>query len=159
MDRSAADVLAAISGVDDVDLFCQDMFAAKSDVSGLNLDEIMLTDYKEYTIGDRRVFFGVAETIHPKELLARRDDMLQQLPAIKARRRVDLAFFAVVDVRALRSVVMGAGPEEDEMLRAMYYEPTVLPRVFDSGTRVSRKKDFMPALIRHLRAQQPDALR
>jgi len=36
----------------------------------------------------------------------------------------------------------------------MYDAPTVFPHVYDAGKRVSRKKDFMPGLIRYLRVQQ-----
>ncbi len=64
-----------------------------------------------------------------------------------------LVFFAVVDVRTMRSHLLGAGPEEESLIEAALAAPSVAPHLYDTGGRVSRKKDFMPPIIRHLRQQ------
>jgi len=72
----------------------------------------MTTDYKEYTLGSKKIFFGVSETLNPSQLLQQRDEMLALLPTIRRKKGADLAFFVIVDVRSMTSVILGASSEE-----------------------------------------------
>jgi len=48
------------------------MFQAKSNVEGMSLEKLVLTDYKSFTIQDIHFGFGVAETLDPTPILARK---------------------------------------------------------------------------------------
>ena len=55
-------------------------------------------------------------------------------------------FFAVIDVLQMTSKMILIGPDEEKAATTSFPGKMVEPGVYDVGHKVSRKKDFIPAL-------------
>jgi manganese-dependent inorganic pyrophosphatase len=53
-DRKAVEALAPLAGIDDIDSYAMQMFDAKSDLTGVDPQDIVTMDYKIFEIGGKR---------------------------------------------------------------------------------------------------------
>jgi manganese-dependent inorganic pyrophosphatase len=137
--------LAQIANVDDMVALGRAMFEAKSALAGYSAKEIVLLDYKTYKMSDLDVGFGVAETINPSELLQRKIELLLAMQEAKNEQKLDLLYFAIVDVLEKRSYLLLLPGEEQRIGEAAFGRPdkshlVALPNV------VSRKRQLIPKL-------------
>jgi len=145
--------LEAIVGVKRAE-FVDHMFNAKSNVEGLSLETVTTTDYKSFTIHGIHFGFGVCETTNPEQILAQKDELLKVLKKIKREQEVSLMFFVVVDVMKLTSKMVILGQDEDRVAKAALQGTMIEANIFDVGSLVSRKKDFIPPLSRFFRSEE-----
>lgn len=107
-DRLMARKLAKIAGVPDVAAFGKKLMEVKSDLSRLGDREVLEADLKDYTIGGKKVGFGVAESIDPAPLLERRGGIAREMTALSAEKSYDLLFFAIVDIERKKAWLLPA---------------------------------------------------
>ena len=146
VDVSAAHRLAKIAGVE-IDAFASEMFEAGEKLDGKTPEEVFLQDFKVFMCGDVR--FGVAQGSYMtrKNLKAAQQLLTPYLPEACGKQNVEDLYMLLTDVPKEESVVICTGRHADEMLRSGFEkEPEedgswVLPGV------VSRKKQFIPALM------------
>ena len=146
IDVSAANRLAKIAGVE-IDAFASEMFEAGEKLDGKTPEEVFLQDFKVFMCGDVR--FGVAQGSYMtrKNLKAAQQLLTPYLPEACGKQNVEDLYMLLTDVPKEESVVICTGRHADEMLRSGFEkEPEedgswVLPGV------VSRKKQFIPALM------------
>ena len=146
VDVSAAHRLAKIAGVE-IDAFASEMFEAGEKLDGKTPEEVFLQDFKVFMCGDVR--FGVAQGSYMtrKNLKAAQQLLTPYLPEACGKQNVEDLYMLLTDVAKEESVVICTGRHADEMLRSGFEkEPEedgswVLPGV------VSRKKQFIPALM------------
>ena len=146
VDVSAAHRLAKIAGVE-IDAFASEMFEAGEKLDGKTPEEVFLQDFKVFMCGDVR--FGVAQGSYMtrKNLKAAQQLLAPYLPEACGKQNVEDLYMLLTDVPKEESVVICTGRHADEMLRSGFEkEPEedgswVLPGV------VSRKKQFIPALM------------
>ena len=146
VDVSAANRLAKIAGVE-IDAFASEMFEAGEKLDGKTPEEVFLQDFKVFMCGDVR--FGVAQGSYMtrKNLKAAQQLLTPYLPEACGKQNVEDLYMLLTDVPKEESVVICTGRHADEMLRSGFEkEPEedgswVLPGV------VSRKKQFIPALM------------
>ena len=146
VDVSTANRLAKIAGVE-IDAFASEMFEAGEKLDGKTPEEVFLQDFKVFMCGDVR--FGVAQGSYMtrKNLKAAQKLLTPYLPEACGKQNVEDLYMLLTDVPKEESVVICTGRHADEMLRSGFEkEPEedgswVLPGV------VSRKKQFIPALM------------
>ena len=146
VDVSTAHRLAKIAGVE-IDSFASEMFEAGEKLDGKTPEEVFLQDFKVFMCGDVR--FGVAQGSYMtrKNLKAAQQLLTPYLPEACGKQNVEDLYMLLTDVPKEESVVICTGRHADEMLRSGFEkEPEedgswVLPGV------VSRKKQFIPALM------------
>ena len=146
IDVAAAKRLAKIAGVD-IDEFALEMFEAGQNLAGKTAEEVFLQDFKVFMCGDVR--FGVAQGSYMtrKNLQAAQKLLQPYLEEARNKQNVEDLYMLLTDVPKEESVVICAGRHADEMLRSGFeIEPAAdgswtLPGV------VSRKKQFIPALM------------
>jgi inorganic pyrophosphatase/exopolyphosphatase len=149
-DRLIVAVLVKLTGLADATAYAKEMFKAKSkNLRLLSAHGLVRGDLKTFQFGDVAVAFGVVETVEPEVVLARRDELLLELRALKPEMDVDLAFLAVVDVLAhLQSDLLLCGPGERALAATAFPEfaATHDGTLLHLGKRVSRKLDFIPPI-------------
>ena len=146
VDVSTANRLAKIAGVE-IDAFASEMFEAGEKLDGKTPEEVFLQDFKVFMCGDVR--FGVAQGSYMtrKNLKAAQQLLTPYLPEACGKQNVEDLYMLLTEVPKEESVVICTGRHADEMLRSGFEkEPEedgswVLPGV------VSRKKQFIPALM------------
>jgi manganese-dependent inorganic pyrophosphatase len=144
-DRQLGQALQKIAGIADVGAFVREMFAAKSDITAVSVQQILLGDYKVCTIKGQKIGIAVAETIAPGQILEHKERLLQLMADQKIKDNLKLMYFMLVDLRKGNSTILLLGKEESSIAaRAFQEKPQqhlmLLPHL------VSRKKQFIPLL-------------
>ncbi|MDP2967039.1 MAG: manganese-dependent inorganic pyrophosphatase [bacterium] len=155
-DKKAAEILARISQ-EDIDALSQEIFKIRSDISGIKLEDLIFSDYKEYK--EENLIFGIGlhETLSPEVLLKKEKEIFSILEKIKKGKKLDLIFFALVDILKRKTYFFLPGDKEKEIAekafkkRAKRINPLLskenlllLPGV------VSRKKQIVPSILKVL---------
>lgn len=152
-DRLMVAVLSEICEVDDIQLLASQQFKAKS-------KELAATSAFGLVNGDQKTFsfdasnftgdigFAVVETTDDEVILEKLPDLIPELVACKKEKNLACIFLAVVNIVKLHSSLLLCGPAERNLAEASFggkflnAEGTVM----DLGSRVSRKKDFIPTI-------------
>ncbi|MYA88426.1 MAG: manganese-dependent inorganic pyrophosphatase [Boseongicola sp. SB0662_bin_57] len=143
-DRELAERLAGELDIDIAE-YAQEMFAAKSDVSGYTDAELLRVDAKAYEVDGTSLRISVLETTSPSSVLDRKAGLMKEMEAVAVEDGVDQVLFFLVDILSeeatlfitndsvRRIAVKSFGVEADGDL-------ATLPGV------VSRKKQIIPVL-------------
>ncbi len=154
-DRHYAESLAAGAGIEDIDDFAERMLLAKSDLSSLSAEEIVLLDYKDFQYGGKAVGIGVAETLTAQDLIDRKDELKAAMQQIKAESGLDHLVFAIVDTRNDTSYLLW-GDEEDKDIVTAAFGDEVTDDMSVAEDVVSRKRQIGPAIQRAVEAKTSD---
>ncbi len=143
-DKKAAQELAHICG-EDIDSLAENMFAAKSDLTGMSLRDILTVDSKVFEFGGKKVRLSVLETTKPENALQMIPALENEMTAMRHEEKLDHTFFFVVDILNTQAHLIVTTEEErlvaEEAFDAKFEgESLLLPGV------VSRKKQIIPAL-------------
>lgn len=152
LDERVARKLATIADVD-LESYADEMFEHGGDISGETAEQIFGTDYKVFTSGP--FHFGVGQGSYMSEKNRKAAETLvgPYLETAREKQGLDFVFYLFTDVRNASSDLLMAGKNAEEVIaRAFDVEAkdaaAVLPDV------VSRKKQFVPALIDVLKHEQ-----
>ena len=141
-DRRVALQLADRAGVD-VDELGNAILKIASDVSDRSAEQLLMGDFKEFSVEECRFGIGTIETADGSAVLARRDELLDAMDGLRGRGYTSV-LFAVIDIVRERSTILADG-----------YGATIAEtyggRLTDGNTVelsriVSRKKDIVPLL-------------
>jgi len=148
-DKLVVSFLSVLANVPDVNSLAQKMLKAKSkDLLFLSAHQLVRGDLKKfkfiqngisYTIG-----FGVVETVDLDGILGRKNDLLFELRAYKAEEKVEFTYLALVDIVNLTSVLLVCSKADQALAEKAFGGKTDSSGALDMGSRVSRKKDFIP---------------
>jgi len=159
-DRLMVAVLSDIAGVDDIQLLASQQFKAKSkELASLSPHALVNGDQKSFSFEVKDGFngdigFAVVETTDDDAILSRVNELLPELVACKKEKNLKMLFLAVVNIVKLKSKLILCGPSEKTLALAAFQENTTLSTdkiLLDLGNRVSRKKDFIPALTKTIK--------
>lgn len=153
-DRLMVAVLAEIAGVDDIQLLASQQFKAKSkELANLSAVGLVNGDQKSFSFkspgfqGD--IGFAVVETTDDDIIMERIDEILPEMVACKKEKGYQCLFLAVVNIVKLKSCLLLCGPTETSLAEASFGgEISKNGTVMDLGSRVSRKKDYIPVLTK-----------
>ena len=143
-DRQAAQELEALAGVE-MEGYAGAMFDRGGDVSGKSPEEILRTDYKLFTSGERRFGVGHGSFMTEKNLQAALALLEPYLPVALAKQGLDYIFYLFTHIPTSTTRLVMAGKGAAELAGRAFGVPVeegqaVLPGV------VSRKKQMIPKL-------------
>ena len=146
VDVAAAKRLAQIAGVD-IDEFSTEMFEAGEKLDGKTPEEVFLQDFKVFMCGDIR--FGVAQGSYMtrKNLLAAEALLQPYLEEARNKQNVEDIYMLLTDVPKEESVVISDGRYASEVLADGFETQPAEDGSFTLPGVVSRKKQFIPALM------------
>ena len=135
-----------IAGVE-IDAFASEMFEAGEKLDGKTAEEVFLQDFKVFMCGDVR--FGVAQGSYMtrKNLKAAQQLLTPYLPEACGKQNVEDLYMLLTDVPKEESVVICTGRHADEMLRSGFEKEPEEDGSWTLPGVVSRKKQFIPALM------------
>ncbi|MFQ5493337.1 MAG: manganese-dependent inorganic pyrophosphatase [Candidatus Dojkabacteria bacterium] len=141
-DKTAAEELAEIAD-ENIDSLADEMFAAKSDLTGFGAEDILLTDSKVFDMAGKKVRISVLETTLPENAIKLKGDLIESMEALKKKERLDAIFFFIVDImNTAADLVVSADMEMDIAERA--FEGVFKSGVMHLDGVVSRKKQMSP---------------
>ena len=146
VDENAAKRLAKIAGVD-IEEFSTEMFEAGEKLDGKTPEEVFLQDFKVFMCGDIR--FGVAQGSYMtrKNLLAAEALLQPYLEEARNKQNVEDIYMLLTDVPKEESVVISNGRYASEVLADGFETQPAEDGSFTLPGVVSRKKQFIPALM------------
>ncbi len=127
----------------------EEMFAAKSSLSGISIEDIISLDYKEFITNKARVGVGVWETTLPNEVNKKKALIWSALEKQKKENQLNYLFFMVVDILEKNSYLYLINKKETELAETIFQGKVKDQVMFLKGI-VSRKKQVVPALIKKL---------
>ncbi|HDD72752.1 MAG TPA: manganese-dependent inorganic pyrophosphatase, partial [Candidatus Aenigmarchaeota archaeon] len=145
MDREIAEKLAEISGISDIQGFGIEIKKAKSSIKGLSASEVILSDFKDFDLRGKKVGIGQIEVVDMKEVLERKEEILQELNRIKDERGYALVILAATDIINEGSELLIAG--DKSKVEEAFGKRIENSSVYIQGL-MSRKKQITPALER-----------
>ena len=146
LDEATAKRLAKIAGVE-INTFANEMFEAGEKLDGKTAEEVFLQDFKVFMCGDIR--FGVAQGSYMtrKNLLAAEDLLQPYLEEARNKQNVEDIYMLLTDVPKEESVVISSGRYAAEVLADGFETQPAEDGSFTLPGVVSRKKQFIPALM------------
>jgi len=146
LDEATAKRLAKIAGVE-INTFANEMFEAGEKLDGKTAEEVFLQDFKVFMCGDIR--FGVAQGSYMtrKNLVAAENLLRPYLEEARNKQNVEDIYMLLTDVPKEESVVIGSGRYTAEVLADGFETQPAEDGSFTLPGVVSRKKQFIPALM------------
>ena len=146
VDEASARRLAKIAGVD-INEFANEMFEAGEKLDGKTAEEVFLQDFKVFMCGDIR--FGVAQGSYMtrKNLQAAEALLQPYLEEARNKQNVEDIYMLLTDVPKEESVVISDGRYASEVLADGFETQPAEDGSFTLPGVVSRKKQFIPALM------------
>ncbi|WP_425145706.1 manganese-dependent inorganic pyrophosphatase [Deinococcus sp.] len=143
-DREAVAFLAQVAGVSDVTAYALAMFAAKSDLGDTPAERLLKMDYKVFAFAGHQWGLGVIETTNPGYVFGRQAELIAAMEAERAASGLDGVLLSVVDILNERNRMLVPAGSEGVVQGA--YGAATAGQVADLGSRISRKKQLVPAL-------------
>ena len=145
-DRSAAQELADIAGIDDLQKYAMAMFHAGSNLEDKSADEIFHQDFKKFML--EKITFGVGQisSMDESELALIRERILPQMRHECEKKDMQMVFFMLTDIIEEKTELLFCGDTADELVKEAFgVEPgetsCILPGI------ISRKKQLIPAFM------------
>ncbi len=142
IDREAAEYLSSITGLE-IETLGADLMAAASMIGSRPADELVRMDLKEYDEQGASFTVSQVETDTPEDLVARKDEILAELAAVRAKGGRLFSALMVTDVTELTSLMFVDG---DKSFMSALSFPKTDEKVYILRDIVSRKKQLMPLL-------------
>jgi manganese-dependent inorganic pyrophosphatase len=145
IDRQLVPWLEGLSGQEH-ESFGSEMFAAGSSMaSGTTAKDLLLTDFKEYKVGDHLLGLGQVEVVSLHSFYLRRDELKAELDKLRAQKGYELVALLVTDIVMETSLLLTAGSNELPYIIGYPQEGEGLYRL--KGV-LSRKKQLVPHLLK-----------
>ncbi len=149
-DQLAASDLQRISGILDLENLTLEIFMAKSDLSKLSDEQIVLNDYKIFDFGGQKVLIGQTETVEQSEIIAiKKDNLLRAMEQIKQREWVNQIYLALTDILKVNTKILILS-ESEKLTAEKAFGGQVENNILDIGPKMSRKKDIAPLIEKSL---------
>jgi len=141
-DENAAQELAEKIG-EDIDKLAEEMFEAKSDLSGMEAKDILLSDSKVFEIAGKKVRISVLETTKPDNALVMKDELKAGMKHLKKEENLNLMFFFAVDILKTASDLIVSEESEEDIAKKAFGKGFTDGKMHLDGV-VSRKKQIVP---------------
>lgn len=148
-DKQLVKTLSATAGID-ADTFAGEMFKAKSDLSDVSAYDVVVGDYKNYTVNGQDIGFGVAEVLDSSELLGRVDELRNAMAKARKNQKREQIFFAIVDMQKKTAFVLTNSDKEAKTASKAYGVKQNNQGLFVLEDTLSRKRQMMPAIKKAL---------
>jgi manganese-dependent inorganic pyrophosphatase len=143
-DKAAAEALAAIAGISDIQAYAKEMFKAGSELAGKTPKEILYLDFKKFSAGDKTFGVGQVTSMDADELADLKNTMVDYINTTFDEHGVDMLFFLLTDILDESSELIFAGQGSEEVVSAAFTSSET-DRTYLKGV-VSRKKQIVPQI-------------
>lgn len=147
-DRTVAGRLAAELKID-IETYANQMFNAKSDISGLSDRSLIAMDSKDYVIKETKYRVSLLETQTPEAVLSRREGLKNAMSDISASSDVDQILLFVINISKEEATLIIPDGHTKALVEQVFGVKTTEDTVVLPGI-MSRKKQIIPALHRSL---------
>ena len=144
IDKSAAEHLAQIAGVDIEDLAI-DMFSAGSNLGSRTAEEIFYQDFKRFDVGNVEFGVGQINSMNAVELEEIREKLIPYLPVAYRESGLNMIFFMLTNIIKESTELLCYGPNSDTLVKEAFQLPDDGDSYELKGL-VSRKKQLIPSL-------------
>ncbi|SDN69933.1 manganese-dependent inorganic pyrophosphatase [Desulfonauticus submarinus] len=97
-DKEAAEALAKIAGVDDLQALGMEMFKVKSAVEGTPIRDLLFRDYKDFDMSGNKVGIGQLEVVDLSILDPVKDDLYEEMKKVKEEKGAHSIFLMLTDI-------------------------------------------------------------
>ena len=146
LDVRTAKQLSAIAGVD-IDELAQAMFEAGESLEGKTAADVFQQDYKTFVQGSLQIGVGQGSFVSQANYDKAKAMVSKYLASEKLG--VDMAFYMLTSLQDQSALILYAGSGAGELLARAFHTEATHDGVLLPGV-VSRKKQFVPQLIRAL---------
>ena len=144
IDKSAAEHLAQIAGIDIEDLAI-DMFSAGSNLGSRTAEEIFYQDFKRFDVGNAEFGVGQINSMNAVELEEIREKLIPYLPVAHRESGLNMIFFMLTNIIKESTELLCYGPNSDTLVKEAFQLPDDGDSYELKGL-VSRKKQLIPSL-------------
>ena len=149
-DRKIVEKLNEIAQIENLEKFAMDMFAAKSDLGDISIEELIKTDYKMFEVNGTKFGVGVLETTNPAYSLGKKEAIAEGLNEVKTKSGLDFIMFSVVDIlQEVNTTISGSNKDKKIISEAFGVEFEWC--IANLGNILSRKKQLVPVLNEYFR--------
>lgn len=149
-DKFIVEELNEIANIPNIEEFAMSMFAAKSDLGDISVEELIKIDYKEFDLNGKKAWIGTIETTNPNYSFGRKDEILTWLEKIKNNDWLDFILLSIVDIIGENNKTIISWDKEKNIVKEVFWVETV-DNIADLGNRLSRKKDIVPQLTAYFK--------
>ena len=151
-DVAAAHKLAEIAGITDIEDYAKQMFRAGGDLKGKTPEEILYQDFKVFHVDN--VSFGVGQvcSLDEEELAEIKEMMPEVMEKALPDRKIDMVFLMLTDILEQSTDLLFAGDDKTGALVSRAEHLDVSGNSVYLRNVVSRKKQFIPAIMAALSA-------
>lgn len=142
-DIAAARELAEIAGVD-AEKYGLEMLKAGADLSDKTIEQLISLDAKEFQMGQSKVEIAQVNTVDPKDVLDRKEELEAVLSRVIADKELDLFLFVVTNILTNDSTAVALGRKANAVEQA--FQVTLEDNTAVLKGVVSRKKQIVPVL-------------
>lgn len=144
IDKSAAEHLAQIAGIDIEDLAI-DMFSAGSNLGSRTAEEIFYQDFKRFDVGNVEFGVGQINSMNAVELEEICEKLIPYLPVAHRESGLNMIFFMLTNIIKESTELLCYGPNSDTLVKEAFQLPDDGDSYELKGL-VSRKKQLIPSL-------------
>ncbi|HBI64857.1 MAG TPA: putative manganese-dependent inorganic diphosphatase [Clostridiales bacterium] len=148
-DVYAARQLAKIAGID-AEEYAKEMFEAGENLDGKTPEQVLLQDYKIFVSSNTRFGVGQGSYVSSKNRAKAKEMLSGHLQEVLAHENIDMIFYLVTDILEQSSEILFAGKDAAALLERSFHCPVDPAQPLCLAGVVSRKKQFIPALINTL---------
>jgi manganese-dependent inorganic pyrophosphatase len=136
---------------ENVEKLAENLFSAKSDLSSFTPEEVAKLDYKNFNLADKRIGFGVIETVKPDNAKKIEVELKEVMQKIKTEENLDFIFLGIVNIVNNETEVLLISPEAKDLIMKSFSDIVILGDNLILKGVVSRKKQIIPAIERVLK--------
>lgn len=144
MDRKAAEELAALAGVADIQALGMELFKAKSAVAGCTPRSLIFRDFKDFNMNGSKVGVGQLELVSLDLVADIKADLEAELAAVKAEEGRHTAMLLLTDIMKEGSELLMVSDEPARVAEG--FGKTFEGKNLWLDGVMSRKKQVVPAL-------------
>ena len=146
MDRAAAEKLARIAGIEDLEKYAKEMFHAGSNLKDKSAEEIFYQDFKKFIMEDEVFGVGQISSMDGKELAEIRSHLVPHMKSECGKHGIEMVFFMLTNIMEESTELLFYGDHAKELVEDAFH--------IEAGDRscqlpgiVSRKKQLIPAFM------------
>jgi manganese-dependent inorganic pyrophosphatase len=141
-DKEVARKLARIARIK-IDKYGKELLAASISIKAKSGKEILLHDFKEYELGDKKLAVGQVMVIDKAEIYAKESDIKAEMERLRAERRYDLVVLLITNPLDVGEELLVKG--EKRLIEKAFGIEIKDDKGFIPQT-LSRKKEFIPKI-------------
>ncbi|HID20720.1 MAG TPA: putative manganese-dependent inorganic diphosphatase [Methanophagales archaeon] len=141
-DNEISRKLARIADIE-IDKYGKNLLRASINIKGKSAKDILLHDFKEYSLGDKKIAVSQVMVIDKEEINAKEADIMSEMAELRKEKRYDLAVLLITNPLEQGEEVFVKG---DKRIIEKAFEVEVQNDKCYIPQTLSRKKEFIPKI-------------